>query len=97
MSLRTLFRAVMSGTISAKNDVRFVFTPSCLLEDSCLIYVICACLLIVSVQHILRCVFCFVCLRLVCPMLSVLLDCQFLIAPSVFSNVYLSNDGQQFH
>jgi hypothetical protein len=47
VSLRTLFRAVMSGTISAKNDVRFVFTPSCLLEDSCLIYVICVCLRIV--------------------------------------------------
>ena len=30
----------------------------------------------------------FVCLRLVYPMLPVSLDCQFLIAPSVFSNVY---------
>ena len=27
--------------------------------------------------------------RLVCPMLPVSLDCPFLIAPSVFSNVYL--------
>ena len=34
-------------------------------------------------------IFCFVFLRLVCPMLSVSLDCPFLIAPSVFSNVYL--------
>ena len=32
----------------------------------------------------------FGCLRLLYPMLSVSLDCSFLIAPSVFSNVYLS-------
>jgi hypothetical protein len=32
--------------------------------------------------------FCFVCLRPVYPMLPVSLDCQFLIAPSVFSNIY---------
>ena len=36
-----------------------------------------------SVQHKL----CFVFLRLVYPMLPVSLDCSFLIAPSVFSNV----------
>ena len=28
------------------------------------------------------------CLRLVCPMLPDSLDCPFLIAPSVFSNIY---------
>ena len=39
--------------------------------------------------HIVLC-FCFVCLRLVYPMLPVSLDCPFLIAPSVFSNVYLN-------
>ena len=33
--------------------------------------------------------FCFVCLRLVYPMLPVSLDCPFVIAPSVFSNLYL--------
>ena len=33
--------------------------------------------------------FCFVCLRLVCPVLPVSLDCPILIALSVFSNVYL--------
>jgi hypothetical protein len=38
-----------------------------------------------GVQHIL----CFVCLRLVYPMLAVSLDCPFLIATSVFSNIYL--------
>jgi hypothetical protein len=32
--------------------------------------------------------FCFVFLRLVYPMLAVSLDCPFVIAPSVFSNVY---------
>ena len=35
--------------------------------------------------------FCFVFLRLVCPMLPVSLGCPPLIAPSVLSNVYLSN------
>ena len=41
-------------------------------------------------------VLCFVCLRLVYLMLPVSLDCQFLIVPSVFSNVYLNTDGEQF-
>jgi len=39
-------------------------------------------------RHIVLC-FCFLCLCLVCHMLPVSLDCQFLIIPSVFSNVYL--------
>ena len=44
------------------------------------------CLLTYSgVQHILCCVF----LCIVYPMLLVSLDCPFLIAPLVFSNVYL--------
>jgi hypothetical protein len=47
------------------------------------------CLFVYSgVQHILCCVFCFVFIRIVYPMLSVSLDCPFLIAPSVFSNVF---------
>jgi hypothetical protein len=33
--------------------------------------------------------FCFVCFRLVYPVLPASLDCPFLIAPSVFSSVYL--------
>jgi hypothetical protein len=43
------------------------------------------------VQHILCCVFCFVWLPLcfVYPMLPISLDCPFVIAPSVFSNVHL--------
>jgi hypothetical protein len=40
-------------------------------------------------QHILCCVFALFFLRVVCPILPVSLDCQFLIAPSVFSNVCL--------
>jgi hypothetical protein len=40
--------------------------------------------------HIVVCV-CVVCLRLVYPMLSVSLDCPFLIAPSMFSNIYKTN------
>ena len=42
-----------------------------------------------GVQHILCCVFVFVFLHLVYAMLPVSLDYPFLIAPSVFSNVYL--------
>ena len=46
------------------------------------------CLLVHSgVQHILCCV-CFVFVRLVYPKLQVSLNGPFLIAPSVFSNVY---------
>jgi hypothetical protein len=39
-----------------------------------------------GVQHSVLC-FCFVCLRLVYSMLPASLDCLFLIAPSVLSNV----------
>jgi hypothetical protein len=56
--------------------VFFTFVCVCLFADS-------------SLQHILCCIWCFVCLRLVCLLLPVSLDCPFLIAPSVFSNVYL--------
>ena len=42
-----------------------------------------------SAQHILCCVFVFVCL--VYTMLLVSLDCPLLIAPSVFSNIYLDH------
>jgi hypothetical protein len=44
-----------------------------------------------GVQHLLWFCFVFVCFRLVYPMLPVSLDCPFLIAPSVFSNVYLES------
>ena len=40
-------------------------------------------------MHIVLC-FCFVCFRLVYPMLPVSLDCPLLIVFSVFSNVYLN-------
>jgi hypothetical protein len=52
-------------------------------------YLRCMCLFAHSgVQHILCCVFCFGFLRLVCPMLSVSLDCPFFLVTSVFANVY---------
>jgi hypothetical protein len=52
-------------------------------------YLRCLCLFVHSgVQNIVLC-FCFVFLRLVYLMLQVSLDCPLLIAPSVFSNVYL--------
>jgi hypothetical protein len=41
------------------------------------------------VQDIIVLYFCCVCLRLVCPMLPVSLYCPFLIAPSVFTNVFI--------
>jgi hypothetical protein len=46
----------------------------------CLCLFACCC-----VQHILCCIF----LRIVYPMLPVSLNCPFLIAHSVFSNVYI--------
>ena len=42
-----------------------------------------------SIQHILCCVFCLICLCLVYPMLPVSLGYPFIDCPSVFSNVYL--------
>jgi hypothetical protein len=49
-----------------------------------------------GVQNIVCC-FCFVCPRLVCPMLLVSLDSPILFAPSVFSNIYLVNISTQKH
>ena len=46
--------------------------------------------------HIMLCL-CFVCRRLVYPMLPVSLDCPFLLAPLVFSNVYLTYMYNLFH
>jgi hypothetical protein len=62
-------------------------------EGPCLIYVFCVCLRIVVSKT--YCVF----FRLVYPMLPVSLDCSFLMAPSVFSNVYLNinNPIDLFH
>ena len=53
-------------------------------------YLRCVCLFSHSdVEKILFCVFCFVRLRLVYPMLPVSLDCPFLIATSVLCNVII--------
>jgi hypothetical protein len=57
-------------------------------EGSCRIYVICVCLRIVVSNTYCVMYLCFVCLRPVYPMLPVSLDSPFLIAPSVFSNIY---------
>ena len=38
-----------------RNDVRFVFTSSCMKEGACLIYVICVCFAFNVVQHIMLC------------------------------------------
>jgi hypothetical protein len=50
-----------------------------------------------GVQHIIVLSFCFTFLRLVYPMLPVSVNCQFVIAPSVFSNVYLNLYGQTIY
>ena len=74
------FCVVMSVTISS----------SCLSEGLCLICYLCQ-FAQWSQLHNGMC-FCFVFLRLVYPMLPLSLDCQFLIAHSVFSNFYLASE-----
>jgi hypothetical protein len=62
------------------------FLPPALFVGGLMSYLRCLLLLAYSsVQHILRCVF----IWLVYHMLAVSLDCSFLIAPSVFSKVYV--------
>ena len=76
--LRSEFRVVMSITMFCSSLPPVV----------CLIYVFCVCLRTVVSKHILYCLFALFFLPLVYLMLPVYLDCPFLIAPSVFSNVY---------
>ena len=59
-------------------------------RDSCcsLFCFLCNCLCLFACDDV-RHVLCFVFLRSVCPVMSVSLDCPFLIARSVFSIVYL--------
>ena len=53
------------------------------------------CVLVYSgVEHILC--FCFVCLRLVYPVLPVSLDCSLLIVPSIFSKHLFRNCNIQY-
>jgi hypothetical protein len=90
VSLCSGFRVVMSVTISAlkRCSVRLYFQLfiGALLSYFCYLY------LFVIVSNTYCVVFCVVLvfvLCLVCSMLPVYLDCLFLNAPSVFSNVYL--------
>ena len=79
--------SVTSSTLS-RRLVRIHLQLFCR-RGSCFIYVMCVCLhRVVSSSYIVLCI-CFPCLRLVYPMLPVSLECPFLVAPSVFSNVYL--------
>ena len=55
------------------------------------------CLFVHSGVHLIVLCFCFVFLRLVYPMFQVSLDCQFVIAPLVFSNVYLFKHKSDSH
>jgi hypothetical protein len=65
----------------------------CLFTNSGVQHILCICFCLClftnsGVQHILCICFCFVCVCFVYPLLPLSLDCLFLIAPSVFSNVY---------
>jgi hypothetical protein len=73
--------------VNTNFDVGFIFTSSCVEEGSCLIYVICVCLHIV-VSNTSFVVFSLGFIRRV-AMLPASLEYIFVIAPSVFSNVYL--------
>ena len=64
LCLRSEFDVVVFATISAYNDIWFVFSFSYLQEGSCLIQIICVCLRIV-VSNTQCYVFCFACLHLV--------------------------------
>jgi hypothetical protein len=89
MSLRSEFRIVMSAAIiaSKRSSVRLCYQLS---VGGLMSYLRYLCLLAHSgVQVILYCTLCFGCLSLVYPILSVSLDCPFLIDPSVLCNVYL--------
>ena len=83
---RSIDRAIV--IISNKNDVRFVFTSSCLQERSCLTYVLCVCLH--SVVSNTYCVVFLFCFSSSCvPYVASFSRFPILIVPSLFSNVYL--------
>ena len=85
-----------------KNDDRFVFTSSFFFIGEPMSYIRYLCgvffvfvfvfffcvIAYIGVQHIFGCVFVFVFLRLGYPISTGSLDCPFLIATLVFSNVY---------
>ena len=66
------------------DHVRFVFTPSCVQEDSCFIYVTCVCL-----RRVVSKTYCVVFLLYLSS--SCVSGLSILITPSEFSNVYLRN------
>ena len=74
-----------------KNDARFVFTSSCLYGIHVFLTLcVCVCLrIVVPNTYCVVFLFLFV-LCFVYPMLPVSLDYPFLIAPSVYSDVYLT-------
>ena len=70
---------VVSVAIPHVNNARFVFVSSCLQEGSCVVCVWwCPCCFVLLFCLFSSCV----------PVFPVFLDCQFLIEPSVLSNVY---------
>ena len=82
-----------------ENDVQFSSTSSCLYEVACLIYVIyvCLCIVVYDTYCVAFCLFYFFFFRLVYHMLSVSVECQFFITPSVFSKVYWNTVLDEVH
>ena len=78
-----------SPSISVFRFCRWYYLPPVVCRRAHVLFILCVFVCVSRCpSHIAFC-FCFVCLRLVYPLLPVSLDSPCLIAPSVFSNVYL--------
>ena len=97
VSSRSEFRVVMSYAISLKEKLCSVCLYLQLFVGGRMSYLPYLCLFVYMLSNTYYVVvFCFIFLRLVYPMLAVSLDCPFLVAPSVFSNVYSNYHNNVF-
>ena len=71
-----------------KNDVRFVFTSSCLQESSCLIYVVC---LRIVVSYTYCVVFLFVCFFVLCILFLRFLRIIHFLLPFLYSLTFITD------
>ena len=78
-------------TILNNNHSMYMFGLSLLLSVFSRAHILFAFFFCLLADSCVQRMICFIFRRLVCPTLPVSLDCIFLIAPSVFSSVYLSN------
>jgi hypothetical protein len=91
MCLRAEFRGVMSLTISAYKRCSVRLYLQLFVWGSCLFYVMCVCLpIVVSNTYCVVVFFSVFFWCFVYPILPVSLDYPLFIAPSVFSDVYLT-------